>query len=108
MVPHTELQKAINCYMIDIHSKTSKQKCNTIVTIDIYIKCRIRIDIYYIIKQIMSRNKTSYLTPFLQIYKKMKAIITKKLYPKLRIVNGNIDYVENTSFIDIKWIKKIL
>ncbi len=66
IIPCNELQNAINCYTIDIHSKTSKQKCNTIVTIGTYKKCRICNDIYYIIKQTMSRNKTSYLAPFYQ------------------------------------------
>jgi hypothetical protein len=34
----------------------------------------------------------------------MKVIITKKLYPKLGIVNGSIGYVENISLIDSKWM----
>jgi hypothetical protein len=38
IVPHNKLRNAINHYMIDIHSKTSKQKCYIIVTIDIYKK----------------------------------------------------------------------
>jgi ATP-dependent exoDNAse (exonuclease V) alpha subunit len=42
----------------------------------------------------MSTNKTQYLTPFLKIYKGLKVIITKKWYPKLRIVNGSIGYIK--------------
>ncbi len=80
--------------MIDFHSKTSKQKRDTIVSIDIYKKCSIHNDIKYIIRQTMSTNKTQYLTPFLKIYKGLKVIITKKWYPKLRIVNGSIGYIK--------------
>ncbi len=54
--------------MINIHSKTSKQKCYIIVTIDTYKKGPICNDIKYIIKQIVSTSKTQCLTPFLKIY----------------------------------------
>jgi ATP-dependent exoDNAse (exonuclease V) alpha subunit len=45
----------------------------------------------------MWTSKTQSLAPFLNIYKRMKVIITKKLYPKKRIVNGTIGYVQNIS-----------
>jgi hypothetical protein len=38
IVPHNKLQNAINHYMINIHLKTSKQKCYIIVAIDTYKK----------------------------------------------------------------------
>jgi hypothetical protein len=41
----------------------------------------------------MPTSKPQSLTPFLNIYKRMKVIITKKLYPKIGIVNGTIGYV---------------
>jgi hypothetical protein len=56
----------------------------------------------------MSTNKTSCLAPFLEIYKRMKIIIIEILYLNLRIVNGSIGYIENTSFIDVEWIKKYI
>jgi hypothetical protein len=40
----------------------------------------------------MSTSKFQYLAPFLKIYKEMKIIMTKKLSPKLGIVNGSINY----------------
>jgi hypothetical protein len=49
----------------------------------------------------MSTSKTQCLTPFFKIYKGMKVVITKKLYPKLGIVN-----IENISLIYFKWIQK--
>jgi hypothetical protein len=57
--------------------------------------------------QIISTSKTQYLTPFFEIYKKMKFIIMTILY-KLKIINGNIDYIKNISFIDVEWIHKLL
>jgi hypothetical protein len=36
----------------------------------------------------------------------MKIIIIENVYPKLGIVNANIGYIKNTSFIDVKWIQK--
>jgi len=54
--------------MIDFLKKTSKQKHDTIVSINIYKKCSIHNDIKYITRQTMSTNKTQYLTPFLKIY----------------------------------------
>jgi hypothetical protein len=33
-------------------------------------------------------SKTQYLTPFFKIYKRMKVIVMKNLYPNLGIVNG--------------------
>jgi hypothetical protein len=50
IVAHNELQNAINHYMINIHSKTSKQKCYIIVAIDTYKKGPICNDIKYIIR----------------------------------------------------------
>ncbi len=38
IVPSNELQNAINYYMTDIHSKTSKQKSYTIVATNMYKK----------------------------------------------------------------------
>jgi hypothetical protein len=71
-----ELWNAINPYMINILSKTSKQKCYTIVTTKISKICLIHNNIKYIIKQTMSINKTQYFAPFLKIYKGMKVNIT--------------------------------
>jgi hypothetical protein len=39
--------------------------------------------------QTMPTSKIQNLSPFLKIYKRMKVIITKDLYPKFGIVNGN-------------------
>ncbi len=61
-------------------------------------------DIKYIIRQTMSRSKTQCLTPFLKVYKGMKIIIIENLYPKLRIVNGNIRYIKNISLTNLEWI----
>jgi len=71
----------INHYMIDIHSKPSKQKCYIVDVTNTYKKGPIHNDIKYIIKQTMSTSKTQGLAPFLKTYKGMKIIITKKLYP---------------------------
>jgi hypothetical protein len=60
--------------MIDIHVFTSKQKCYTIVTTNMYKKGPIRNDIKCIIKQMTSTSKTQCLTPFLKNYKEMKVI----------------------------------
>jgi hypothetical protein len=38
----------------------------------------------------------------------MKIIMTKKLYPKLGIVNGSIKYKKKKSFTNVKWIQKTL
>ncbi len=65
--------------MIDIHSKTSKQKCYIIVVTNTYKKGPIRNDIKYIIRQKMSTSKTQCLAPFFKTYKGMKVIITKKI-----------------------------
>lgn len=46
--------------------------------------------------QIISTSKTQYLTPFFEIYKRMKFIIMTILC-KLEIVNGSIDYIKNIS-----------
>ncbi len=67
--------------MIDIHSKTSKQKCYIIVAIDTYKKGPICNEIKCIIRQTMSTSRTQCLTPFLKIYKGVKIIITEILYP---------------------------
>ncbi len=64
IVPHNELQNAINHYMIDIHSNTSKQKCYIIVTIDTYKKGPICKYIKYIIRETMFTSKTQCLAPF--------------------------------------------
>jgi ATP-dependent exoDNAse (exonuclease V) alpha subunit len=90
--------------MIDIHSKTSKQKSYTIVTTDTYKKGQICKDIKYIIRQTMFTSKTQCLESFIKIYKGMKIIIIENLYPKLGIVNGSIGYIENISFAYLKWI----
>jgi hypothetical protein len=63
-------------------------------------------DIKYIIRQTISISKVQYLAPFLKIYKGMKIIVMENLYPKLRIINGSINYIKNTSNIDAKWIQK--
>jgi len=55
--------------MINIHSKPSKQKCDTIVSIDIYKKRSIHNDIKYFIKQTMSTNKIQYLAHSLKYIK---------------------------------------
>jgi hypothetical protein len=55
--------------MIDIHSKTSKQKCYTIIANDTYKKNPIPNDIKYIIRQTMSTNKFQFLALFLKIIK---------------------------------------
>ncbi len=55
--------------MININSKTLKQKCYIIIAIDTYKKGSICNDIKYIIRQIMSPSKTQCLTPFLKTYK---------------------------------------
>jgi len=34
---------------------------------------------------------------FIKMYKRMKIIVTKNLYPKIGIVNGTIGYVQNNS-----------
>ncbi len=83
IVHHNKLRNAINHYMIDIHSKTSKQKCYIIVPTNTYKKGPISNDIKYIIRQTMFTSKTQCLAPFLKIYEGMKFIITKNLYPKL-------------------------
>jgi hypothetical protein len=36
----------------------------------------------------------------------MKVIVMENLFPKLGIVNGSINYIENISIIDAKWIQK--
>jgi hypothetical protein len=51
----------------------------------------------------MSTSKTQCLTPFFKIYKGMKVVITKNLYPTLKIENISIGYIENVSLIDSKW-----
>jgi hypothetical protein len=56
----------------------------------------------------MSTSKIQCLTPFLKIYKWMKIIIIENLYPKLRIVNESIRYIENTSFTNSKWMQKYI
>jgi hypothetical protein len=92
--------------MIDIYRKTSQQICYIIVATKTYKKGSICNDIKYIIKQTMSTSKTQCLTPFLKIYRGMRIIITKNLYPKLGIVNENIKYIENISLKYSKWILK--
>jgi hypothetical protein len=92
--------------MIDIHSKTSKQKCYIIVATNTYKKGPICNDIKYIIRQTMSTSKIQCLGPFLKIYKIMKIIIIENLYPKVGIVNRNIGYIENISLTYSEWIHK--
>jgi hypothetical protein len=43
----------------------------------------------------MPTNKTQNLAPFIKIYKIMKIIIIKNIYPKIEIINGTIGYVQN-------------
>jgi hypothetical protein len=57
IVHHNKLRNAINHYMIDIHSKTSKQKCYIIVPTNTYKKGPICNDIKYIIRQQCSQVK---------------------------------------------------
>jgi hypothetical protein len=92
--------------MIDLHSRTSQQICYIIVTTKTYKKGPICNDIKYIIKQIMSTSKTQCLTLFLKIYKGMKIIIIRILYPKFGIVIESIKYIKNISFKYSKWILK--
>jgi hypothetical protein len=54
----------------------------------------------------VTTSKIQCLTPFLKIYKRMKVIITKKLYHELGIVNRSIRYIENIFFINFEWIQK--
>jgi hypothetical protein len=56
----------------------------------------------------MSTSKTQCLTPFFEIYKGMKVVIMKNLYPKPRIVNISIEYIENVSLIDLNGYRKML
>jgi hypothetical protein len=92
--------------MIDIHLKTSTQKCYIIIATNTYKKGPICSDIKYIIRQTMSTSKTQCLTSFFKIYKKMNIIIIENLYPKLGIVNGNVGYIENISLTYLEWIQK--
>jgi hypothetical protein len=79
--------------MININSIESKQKCYIIMATNTYKKNSIRSDIQYFIRQTISTSKTQNLAPFLKLYKRMKVIIIKNLYPKLGIVNGTISYI---------------
>jgi hypothetical protein len=83
--------------MRDIHLKMLKQKCNVIIATNTYKKRPIRKDITYIIRHTLSTNKTQYLTPFFIIYKGMKIIVMKNLYPNLGIVNEIHIFKSNTS-----------
>ncbi len=56
----------------------------------------------------MSTSKTQCLTPFFKIYKGMKVVIMKNLYPKPRIVNISIEYIKNVSLIDLNGYSKML
>jgi hypothetical protein len=94
--------------MIDIYSKTSKQKCYIIVAIYTYKKGPICNDIKYIIRQTMSTSKTQCLAPFLKIYKRMKIIIIENIYLKFIIVNGSIRYIENLSFTNSNGYREML
>ncbi len=88
-----------------MNSRTSKQKCYTILIIDIYKKHLIHNDIQYIIKQKKFTYKNSKLSTIINIYKGMKIIITKNLYPKIGIVNGTYGYVQRISLIKSLWIQ---
>jgi hypothetical protein len=90
--------------MIDIHSKTSKQKCYIIVAMYTNKKSPINNDTNYIIRPTMSTNKIHYLTLFFKTYKGMQVIITQNLYLKLQNFNESIGHTENKIFIDVKWI----
>ncbi len=54
----------------------------------------------------MFTNKTQYLTHFFKIYKMMKVIVIESLYAKLKVINVNIRYIQNISFVDAPWIQK--
>jgi hypothetical protein len=69
-------------------------------------KSSIQSDIQYLIKQTISTSKIQNLTPFLKLYKGMKIIITENLYPKLRIVNGTIGYIQNILINKSQWIQQ--
>ncbi len=73
-------------------------------TTDIYKKHSIGNNIQYLIKQTVSISTTQNSTPFLKVYKGMKVIIIENLYPKLRIVNETIDYIQNISINESQWI----
>jgi hypothetical protein len=87
--------------MINIHSKTSKQKCYIVVITNMNKKGPMRNDIKYIIRQTMSTSNTQCLAPFLKTYKGMKVIIMKKII-LTRIVNRSIGYIENISLTYFK------
>jgi hypothetical protein len=50
----------------------------------------------------MSTSKFQYLAPFLKIYKEMKIIMSKKLYPKLGILMESLT-TKKLSFTNAKW-----
>ncbi len=52
----------------------------------------------------MSTSETQCLTTFLKIYKGLKVIVTKHLYLKLGIINGNIGYIKNIFLTNFEWI----
>ncbi len=88
-----ELRNTNNQQMININSIKSKQKCYIIMATNTYKKNSIWNDKQYFIKQTISASKIQNLASFLKLYKKMKVIIMKNLYPKLGIVNGTISYI---------------
>jgi hypothetical protein len=53
----------------------------------------------------MAKIKTQNLTPFIKINKRMKVIITKTLYPKIRIVYGTFGYIQNILLTKSHWIQ---
>jgi hypothetical protein len=93
IIPRNELWNANNQQMININSIELKQKCYIIMATNTYKKNSIWSDIQYFIRQTISTSKTQNLAPFLKLYKIMKVIIIKNLYPKLGIVNGTINYI---------------
>jgi hypothetical protein len=72
---------------------------------NIYKKSSIQSDIQYLIKRIISISKIQNLTHILKLYKGMKVITTENLYPKLGIVNGTINYIQNISINESQWIQ---
>ncbi len=92
IILRNEFRNENNQRMININSIESKKKCYIIMATNTYKKKSIWNDIQYFIRQIISTSKTQNFAPFLKLYKRMKIIIIKNLYPKLGIVNGTISY----------------
>jgi hypothetical protein len=76
------------------------------MAIDIYKKSSIQSDIQYLISQTISTSKTQNLTHFLKLYKRMKVITIENLHPKLGMVNGTINSIQNISINKSQWIQR--